>query len=378
MSTTPPNLATTPPEAKFELSKLWTLKKRLQWTGWLQYVLLLAVAALVAILAGGLALLGATLVLVYGLWLLAGLLVLFVAYDFATVRLGLHPVEKLPVARDGLDAFELMRARVSCRSFQQRQLTQPHRAEVERLARFHSRPENRLTRTPIRLEHLIAPLKVWPVVGAQEFLVAIAPRAYDEAAVVDIGYALQNVVMGATRLGLATCWIGPGAQPGSVAAELGERFDADADHVICVCALGYASKYKPLALRVMQKQQRVRLPLSQLFFQDEAFSRPIDPTTQPYDELARSYEVCQWAPSSYNSQTTRAAVLTQAGRVARVDFASTTKSRYYAMVALGIWVSNWMRATQALGIEGRATLAPAEDPRRQSLPRWVASWQRRA
>ena len=377
MPAAPAPLATTPPEASFERTRLWKLKQRLQWTGWLQYLILMVIAAVFLGLAGLGALAGVWPLLLVDLPLLiAALLVAFVAFDLATVRLGLHPAEPLPRALDNLDEFDLMRARRSCRSFQRRKMTDAHRAAVLNFARTHIRPENRIARLPIRLEYLAHPLKVWPVVGAQEFLVAVAPRDYAEAAVVDIGYALQNVGIEATRLGLATCWIGPGAEPGSVAAALGDRFDAARDHVICVCALGYASKYKPLSLRLMQKQQRWRHPLNKLFFRGGEFTDPIDPTAPPYDEFGRCYEVCQWSPSSYNAQTTRASVTLEKGHVARVDFAAISKSRYYAMVALGIWVSNSARGARALGIDGQVAFVPEDDERRKRLPRLVASWLR--
>jgi hypothetical protein len=42
------------------------------------------------------------------------------------------------------------------------------------------------------------------VVGAHEFLVAVAPRDYDRVAVIDVGRSLQKVVTAATRAPL-TC-----------------------------------------------------------------------------------------------------------------------------------------------------------------------------
>jgi nitroreductase len=49
------------------------------------------------------------------------------------------------------------------------------------------------------------------VAGAHELLVAVAPRDYDRVAVIDVGRSLQKVVTAATRAGISTCWIGPGA-----------------------------------------------------------------------------------------------------------------------------------------------------------------------
>lgn len=95
-------------------------------------------------------------------------------------------------------------------------------------------------------------MTVWPGVGAHEFLVAIAPRSYDRLALIDVGRNLQKVVLHATRMGVATCWIGPGADQSSVIKHLGDRFDPDRDHVVCICAVGYRSRFQPLSIRVAE------------------------------------------------------------------------------------------------------------------------------
>ena len=65
--------------------------------------------------------------------------------------------------------------------------------------------------TPIRLEYIDKPLQVWPAVNALEFFVAVGPAKYDRTSAIDVGHNLQAVVLHATRMGLATCWIGLGA-----------------------------------------------------------------------------------------------------------------------------------------------------------------------
>lgn len=368
-----------PTEAWFENTWWWRIKERLQWTGWYQYVPNGVAATLMLLLAGIGALIGVWSWLLVGLPLaLAAMLLAKLAYDIATVRYGLHPAEAVPPALDHLDAFDLMRARVACRSFEKRALSDAHRTKVLDLAEQQTRAENRIGTKPVRFEYLAAPLKVSPVIGATEFLVAIAEREYDEQAVVDVGRNLQKVVLEATRLGIATCWIGPGANPDSVAHHLGARFDANRDHVICVCAIGYPSRYRPLVLKLIQSKQRWRKPLDDLFFADTSFRKPIDPSVPPYSEFGRCFEVCQWSPSSYNGQTTRAAVIAENDKVVRVDFCSATKSRYYAMVALGIWMANWEIGCDALGIHGNFERVMIEDEKRPDLPRYVLSWTRAA
>jgi nitroreductase len=280
-----------------------------------------------------------------------------------------------------LDVFDLMRVRRSCRSFQTRNLTEEHRTELLDVARTQSSPEFLIGDHPIRLEYVSAPLTVWPVVGAREFLVAIAPKTYHRIAVIDVGRSLQKTVLHATRMGLATCWIGPGADQNSVIKHLGDRFDPAQDHVICVCAIGYESMFKPLAVRAMRRFQHQRLPLSELFFQDPTYTRPLDVNVDPFRAYGRCFEVCQWSPSSYNSQTTRCAAVTAQvsgkDRLIRFDFAAATSSRYYAAVAVGIWCANWEVGCEALGQPGQFEVIVADARSAEitpDLPRYDLSW----
>ncbi|ARP68779.1 nitroreductase [Streptomyces pluripotens] len=363
-------------------SALWRLKVRLQFTGWLQYLPTVCIALAFALVAAAGWVIGAWPVILF--WLPAGaaslLLVTFV-FDLVTVKLGLHPVEAVPERRDGLGAFDLMRARRSCRSFQSRDLAPAHRTELMESVRAHTRPDRLIGSSPVRMEYIAAPLTVWPVVGAHEFLVAIAPRTYDRLAVVDVGRSLQKVVLDATRMGLATCWIGPGADQKSVVQHLGDRFDPEKDHVICVCAVGYRSRFMPSAIRAMQTLQHRRLPLASLFFADPHFREPLDVTRFPWEAYGRCYEVCQWAPSSFNGQTTRCAAVVEPNggeeRPVRFDFCASTTSRYYAPVALGIWCANWETGCQELDINGHfAVLSPGERGVQGApeLPRYDVSW----
>jgi hypothetical protein len=244
----------------------------------------------------------------------------------------------------------------------------------------------------IRFEYISAPLTVWPTVNATEFLVAIAPSEYDRVAVIDIGRSLQEIVIDATRMGLATCWIGPGADQSSIIKHLGDRYNPNEDHIICVCAVGYKSWYIPMFVRIFNMQFHRRLPLSSLFFADPRFNEPLDLNAYPFNQFGRNYEVCQWAPSSYNGQTTRCVAVMERGlaskpelssnepRLARFDFYAATESRYYAAVAVGIWCANWEMGCQAQGIHGHFAVLSADERRTlidkacPKLPRYDLSW----
>lgn len=353
------------------------VKKRLMFTGWLQYLPPIVASVLLfffCLILRALSLTGIS----DGVLALAVLLMAIALFDLITVKYDVKPREKFPPRRDGMNAFDLMRARRACRSFQQRRLLVAHREELLDYAGRINDPDNKLIGTnPIRFEYVDFPLTVWPVVGAQEFLVAIAPRTYNRQSVIDVGRNLQKVVHFATRMGLATCWIGPGADQSSIVKHLGERYDPGADHIICVCAIGYKSGYKPIFLRLMQKMQHRRLPLSSLFYTDPYFKDPVDEEKFPFNHFGRCYEVCGWAPSSFNSQPTRGVVILDKERdaVVRVDFYAGKDSRYYAPLALGIWCANWETGCQELGIGGDFKVLSKEEVGADGgIPEYDVSW----
>jgi nitroreductase len=209
----------------------------------------------------------------------------------------------------------------------------------------------------------------------------MTPHEYNRLSIIDVGRSLQKIVLHATRMGLATCWIGPGADQNSIVEHLDEKFDPTKDHVICVCAIGYGSIFKPLFIRFMQRIQRRRLPRSELFFTDSSCKLALETNLAPFNEYGRCYEVCQWSPSSYNGQTTRCAAITDQvvnqGRLIRFDFFAATTSRYYAAVALGIWCANWETGCAALNKTGHfEVLSPEErnDEEFSDLPHYDISW----
>jgi len=359
---------------------IWHVKLRLQFTGWLQYIPP-ALATLVFFLIAALVHLiwnvqVASPFLFVGFFLLAILM-----FDLVTVKFRLRFPESLPERNEELGLFDLMRARRSCRSFQTRKMTPADYRELMISVQLHSE-EPKIGTFSVRFEYILAPLTVWPTVNASEFLVAIAPKQYDRLAVIDVGRSLQKIVMDATRMGLGTCWIGPGADHASIMRHLGKRFDPEVDHIICVCAVGYKSGYIPLFIRIFNAQFRRRLPLSALFFADSHLQEPLDLDAHPFNCFGRIYEICQWAPSSYNGQTTRGvAVMEQSGDelcLARFDFYSTTESRYYAPVAAGIWCANWEMGCEALGIHGHFVALPDGEKgvqeKKNGPPEYDVSW----
>ncbi len=363
---------------------IWRVKLRLQFTGWLQYIIPATFTLALSLIAGIARLFGSAAAAIPFVCV-AALLFFVLSFDLVTVKVRLRPRERRPKRNDALGIFDLMRARRSCRSFQTRKLTSADRDELMSYVRLHTE-EPKLGLFPVRFEYVSGALTVWPTVNATEFLVAIAPKEYDRLAVIDVGHSLQKIVMDATRMGLGTCWIGPGADHESIMHFLGSRFDPEEDHIICVCAVGYRSRFVPMFIRLFNARMHRRLPLSALFFADRQLKVPLDVDAYPFSRFERTYEICQWAPSSYNGQPTRCAAVLEKnrdgseGQLARFDFYAFIESRYYAPVAVGIWCANWEMGCAALDIHGHFAVPPDEpkdihhDNGHQQLPRYDISW----
>lgn len=373
---------------------IWKIKTKLQYTGWLQYAPPIILAALFYFLALIFWFIEID-IAAYILIFLGSTLLLIDTYEIITIKFKIHPAEKKPEHIKIEDKFDLIRSRRSCRSFQNCKLSADDYNELMTAVHYHTNNEKEKSfcHSATRFEYINAPVSVWPVVGATEFLVAIVPKEYNRQSIIGVGKALQKIVIDATNMGIATCWIGPGADHASVKKHLGSRFDEEKDHIICLCAIGYKSKYKILTLRIVQALQRKRLPLSSLFFLDAPFfNTPLNTDKKPFSKFARNYEICQWSPSSFNGQTTRCSAVLgdkindndfvdeKGKQLLRFDFYANTDSKYYAPVALGIWCANWEMGCEALGIAGYFTYLSekkrglSQDNLAPEIPRYDMSW----
>lgn len=346
------------------ISGLRTLKQRLQFTGWLQYILNFVLALMAGLIWAVLSLVGLS-GLAWGFGILALALLAVMVFDLITVRAGLAPREPLPAAPD-MTPLDSIFARRACRSFQRRDLTQDHLTRLRDWAAAQST-------YGIHFVYLKAPLKVWPVVGASDFLVALAPASYDRRAIIEIGQKLEQIVLSATADGMASCWIGPGADHASIRTHLGDRFDPTRHHIVCVCAFGYASVFKPLVTRIATLVQHRRKALDQLVFTDAACERPA--TLSP--EMSATFEACRWAPSSFNAQPVRAHIaVNHTGMCQQVDLKLAQSSRFYGPIALGIWMAHWDIAAKAAGMDGRWSVTAEPHPTPPPcLPQTDATWR---
>ena len=151
-------------QMSFEDTALWKLKVRLQFSGWLQYIIHAILILVVLLIAGIGWLIGYWQAALFWLPLgVAAILSVGLIGTIVMVKYGIHPAERNPVKSSSLDAFDLMRSRHSCRSFQACSLNAEHHADLMEAVRRNSQQSQQLGQQAIRFEFVSAPLAVWPV-----------------------------------------------------------------------------------------------------------------------------------------------------------------------------------------------------------------------
>uniref|UniRef100_A0A0G4HCX2 Putative nitroreductase TM1586 domain-containing protein n=1 Tax=Chromera velia CCMP2878 TaxID=1169474 RepID=A0A0G4HCX2_9ALVE len=310
---------------------MWKLldrvKRRYMFTGWLQFAPTVACGVLFLLVG----------------FVLPGVLCLSLTlFDVLTVKWGWHPVPEPPPSKAAprfppsqFSAVDVIQARRSCRSFQCVPLLPEHR---ELLDKACEEAVSTWGGGVVQIHFVTAPnLRVWPVMGAHEFLVVLVPGGeYSRSAIIAAGAAVQHVVLSATREGISSCIIGPGADQRSVREAIQVR--EEEQHVVCVCAVGYASRYIPSFIRLASAlMHRLRLPVNELVLPDSR--------TSLSSRVKDLIQVCRTAPSSYNAQPTRVALRKSTLGEDTEEVVLTTRpestSRYYDPVALGAWVATW-------------------------------------
>ncbi len=268
-----------------------------------------------------------------------------------------------------MDVLTAIRRRVSVRSYGARAV---ETALLEQLLALAGRADH-LTGVPPRIAlvsgveqtHRILTYMIGSyglVQNPPHLLVGVLPGESD-AARLDLGYVLEQVVLEATRLGLSTCWVtgsydaqragdGVGLAPGEVAA--------------AVCALGYPAtghwgRFHSRTVRRLAGGHR-RKPLAEIVFAerwDESWSPDgADPA------LVGVLEHARLAPSASNRQPWRFIV-----RPGRVVLALVRP----APIDGGIVMAHFALASAALERMGRWEVRLGDDTlaRQCELPRGV-------
>lgn len=270
-----------------------------------------------------------------------------------------------------MDVRTAIRSRRSTRRY----ASQPVAEEVlEHLLRFADGAQH-LVRPGVRLAWVNGEERVGMVLaryagmyglvqGAPHLIVGLLPGDTDLYRL-DLGYVLEQVVLEATRHGLATCWMTGSYRPEQAARQVET---AVGEVVAAVVSLGYprhddlARLHDGMIRRLVSAHRR--LPLEELVFAGQ-WGRPWSPEgSEP--TLVEVLECARLAPSARNRQPWRFVVAERALHLALVEPAPIDGGIVMAHVLLaaaelgweGQWAVCWRDAalSQALNLPPTATL----------------------
>ena len=256
-----------------------------------------------------------------------------------------------------VDVLAAIQQRVSVRSYEERPVEQ---ALLKRLLALAETADH-LTDVPPRialvsgvertrrvLTYMIGSYGL--VQNPPHLLVGILPEDSD-AARLDLGYVLEQVVLEATRLRLSTCWVTGSYDAQSAGDAVGL---APGETAASVCALGYPTEgsWGRLHSRIVRRLAggHRRKPLSEVVFSDRWGKLWSPDGADPV--LVTTLEHARLAPSASNRQPWRFII--------RPDEVALTLVRD-APIDGGIVMAHFALASAALGREGRWRMQLGDD-----------------
>lgn len=189
------------------------------------------------------------------------------------------------------------------------------------------------------------------IVGATGLLVFVT-QEQDPGYMAETGYYGQQVLLEATALGLATCWVGGAfrreAARGAIAL-------AEGENILVVSPVGHAA--------VTAGLRRLHDMSMKLFVPQRGGRKPLETVVQgdvPAEGWLRTaLEAARWAPSSVNLQPWR---FTVDGTSVTVSHEPTGRSEDPRALDCGIAMANFAVAAAARGVQGRWELYPGAQP----------------
>ncbi|MDD5309196.1 MAG: nitroreductase family protein [Deltaproteobacteria bacterium] len=254
----------------------------------------------------------------------------------------------------GFDARieDVIRRRCSWRTYDGRPLDDDKRAALAAFmaalgpAPFGSKTRFALVDAPPGTEEVKGTYGV--VTGAHTFIVGAVQDG--SRALEDFGHQMELIVLKATDLKLATCWLGGTLRRDAFGSSIGVH---GGEIVPAVSPVGVSATRRALvdsALRLMAAS-RTRKPWEELFF-DGRFGAPL--STEVAGDLATPLEMLRLAPSASNKQPWRVVVENGDAHL----FLERTKG-YAAMVAvdlqrldMGIAMCHFALAARSVGLDG--------------------------
>jgi hypothetical protein len=279
-------------------------------------------------------------------------------------------------------AIELARRRFSCRSYRPEPLGEAQGSALQ--AHFSSLREGpfgaavrfRLLAATPEDPDLLRGLGTYGFIkGATAFAVGAVGRG--ERDLEDYGYCMERGILGATALGLGTCWLGGSFTKSRFAKAVAAARD---EGVPAVASVGWAAEGSENGVIRRRVRGHSRLPGAALFFEEEFGVALTDERAGP---LAAALETVRLAPSASNKQPWRIVrrggawhfYLQRTPGYGRGTLMHTVlRLADLQRIDLGIAMCHFELAARELGVEGSWVL---DDPRIR-LPdartEYVATW----
>lgn len=281
--------------------------------------------------------------------------------------------------RSGLSFTELIELRKSCRSFSGRPLGMNQKELLDSFMASQAEPPFGSRTRFYLVESGVEGLKTVPgtygvIKGATHFIVGAVNKG--GANMEDFGYQFEKIILFATGLHLATCWVGGTFSRSSYADLIGLTSN---EVLPAVCPVGYPLETPTFRDRLMRASvgSAKRKEWKELFFSKD-FRTPID--ADRAGVYGRPLEMIRLAPSAVNKQPWRVVVADD-----RVYFFLRRAPGYRKLfpaadlqrIDMGIAMCHFDLAMREEGIEGRWEKGPAAvdavPPRAEYCATWVRS-----
>lgn len=248
--------------------------------------------------------------------------------------------------------------RHSCRTFLRTTLDEKYRVRIQQLiekpltgifghsARFVFISQEKKSEKPVRLG------TYGFISGAREFIVGIINST---EALLDFGYLFETLILHATDMGLATCWLGGFFHRSAFA----KAVQLQPNEIIpAVSPIGYArfeQTIRDQLIRIVAHSDQ-RKNWQALFF-DGDFSKPL--TKEAAAAFAEPLEMVRWAPSASNKQPWR--IVKQANSLHFFLQRTPNYRSIYAcdlqMIDMGIALCHFVLTAKALSLPGEIVKA---------------------
>lgn len=188
--------------------------------------------------------------------------------------------------------------------------------------------------------------------GAQAFIVGAVEKSEHDRK--NYGYMMEYIILGATDLGLGTCWLGGFFNKSIFSAKIG----ATANEIVpAISSIGYRAEKRRNMEKVIRKAIKAnsRFPWEQIFF-DRVFANPL--LKENAGKYVSLLEMVRLGPSASNKQPWR--IIKDGDADVFHFYIVKSKGRYkpFPPLDIGIAVCHWDLTANELGVEGKWEFNP--------------------